>query len=145
MVFGNDRFADGPFNPLAEFCWGLLAICDDLTVTLDGLTTSLGSGGHIDAQPMPFAGLWEGFKWPDGTVLRTFTITTYANEVVGELHDRMPVILEPEDWPTWLGEVEGDPATLLRPAGDDVLKIWPVSKQVNSLRNDGAELLEAAG
>jgi putative SOS response-associated peptidase YedK len=43
--------------------------------------------------------------------------------VVGELHDRMPVILEPEDWPTWLGEVEGDPATLLRPAGDDVLKV----------------------
>jgi putative SOS response-associated peptidase YedK len=72
---------------------------------------------------MAFAGLWEGFKWLDDTVLRTFTITTYANEVVGELHDRMPVILEPEDWPTWLGEVEGDPATLLRPAGDDVLKV----------------------
>jgi hypothetical protein len=115
--FGNDLFADGRPTAWAEFYWGLLAICDDLTVTLDGLTTSLGSGGHIDAQPMPFAGLWEGFKWPDGTVLRTFTITTYANEVVGELHDRMPVILEPEDWPTWLGEVEGDPATLLRPAG----------------------------
>jgi putative SOS response-associated peptidase YedK len=43
--------------------------------------------------------------------------------VVGELHDRMPVILEPEDWPTWLEEVEGDPTTLLRPAGDDVLKV----------------------
>jgi putative SOS response-associated peptidase YedK len=96
-----------------------------------------------DGQPMAFAGLWEGFKWPDGTVLRTFTIiTTYANEVVGELHDRMPVILEPEDWPTWLGEVTGDPAGLLKPAGDDVLKVWPVSKQVNSPRNNGAELLE---
>jgi putative SOS response-associated peptidase YedK len=96
-----------------------------------------------DGQPMAFAGLWEGFKWPDGTVLRTFTIiTTYANEVVGELHDRMPVILEPEDWPTWLGEVTGDPAGLLKPAGDDVLKVWPVSKQVNSPRNNGAESLE---
>ena len=45
---------------------------------------------------MAFAGLWEGFKWPDGTVLRTFTIiTTNANAMMAELHDRMPVILEP--------------------------------------------------
>jgi putative SOS response-associated peptidase YedK len=57
----------------------------------------------------------------------------------------MPVILEQQDWPTWLGEVEGDPATLLRPAGEDVLKVWPVSKQVNSPRNNGAELLEPVG
>ena len=93
---------------------------------------------------MAFAGLWEGFRWTDGTVLRTFTIiTTYANEMVGELHDRMPVILEPSDWPTWLGEVEGAPAALMRPAGEDVLKVWPVSKQVNSPRNNGAALLEA--
>ena len=99
-----------------------------------------------DGQPMAFAGLWEGFKWPDGTVLRTFTImTTNANEMVGELHNRMPVILEPQDWPTWLGEVEGYPAALLRPIGDDVLKVWPVSKQVNSPRNNGAELLEVVG
>jgi putative SOS response-associated peptidase YedK len=87
-----------------------------------------------------------GFKWPDGTVTRSFTIiTTYANEVVGELHDRMPVILEPPDWPAWLGEVEGDPATLLRPAGDNVLSVWPVSKQVNRPRNDEADLLERVG
>jgi putative SOS response-associated peptidase YedK len=44
-----------------------------------------------------------------------------------------------------LGEVEGDPATLLRPAGDDLLKVWPVSRQVNSPGNNGAELLEAIG
>jgi putative SOS response-associated peptidase YedK len=99
-----------------------------------------------DGQPMAFAGLWEGFRWPDGTVTRTFTIiTTDANQMIAELHDRMPVILEPDDWPAWLGEAEGDPATLLRPAGDEVLKVWPVSRQVNSPRNNGAELLEAAG
>ncbi len=56
---------------------------------------------------MAFAGLWEGFKWPDGIALRTFTIlTTNANASMAELHDRMPVILEPEDWSAWLGEVE---------------------------------------
>jgi putative SOS response-associated peptidase YedK len=98
-----------------------------------------------DGQPMAFAGLWEGFRWPDGTVLRTFTlITTEANAMMAELHGRMPDILESEDWPTWLGEVEGEPATLSKPAGDDVLKVWPVCKQVNSPSN-GAELLEAAG
>ena len=39
---------------------------------------------------------------------------------------RMRVILEMDDWPMWLGEVEGDPGALLRLAGDDVLKVWPV-------------------
>ena len=77
---------------------------------------------------------------------RSFTIiTTDANPLITELHDRMPVILEPQDRPTWLGEVEGDPTPLLRLAGDDVLKVWPVSKQVNSPRNNGAELLEEIG
>ena len=41
-----------------------------------------------NGQPMAFAGLWEGFKWPDGTVLQTFTIvTTNANMMVAELQD----------------------------------------------------------
>jgi putative SOS response-associated peptidase YedK len=62
-------------------------------------------------QPMAFAGLWEGFKWPDGTVARAFTIvTTYANEMVGDFRDRMPVILESEGWSAWLGEIAGDHA-----------------------------------
>src|SRR6478672_7747897 len=78
-----------------------------------------------DGQPMAFAGLWEGFRWTGGTVLRTFTIiTAYANEIIGELHDRLPVTLEPQDWPTWLGGVEDDPAEMMRPAGEDVLKVW---------------------
>jgi putative SOS response-associated peptidase YedK len=55
----------------------------------------------------------------------------------------VPLILEPEDRAAWLREAEGDAETLLRPAGEDVLKVWPVSKQVNSPRNNGAELLEA--
>ena len=45
---------------------------------------------------MAFVSLWEGFKWPDGTVTRAFTIaTTHANGTVGALHGRMSVILEP--------------------------------------------------
>lgn len=95
---------------------------------------------------MAFAGLWEGYRWPDGTITRTFTIiTTDANRIVSELHDRMPVILEQKDWPVWLGELEGTPGELLRPAADDVLRIWPVSRAVNSPRNNGPELLEPIG
>jgi len=51
-----------------------------------------------DDQPMAFSGLWEGFRWPDGTVARTFTIiTTDANATMSELHDRMPVAEEQWD------------------------------------------------
>ena len=96
-----------------------------------------------DGVPMAFAGLWEGWRAPDGSTMRTFAIlTTAANATMSVLHDRMPVILEERDWPTWLGEAEGDAPALMRPAADDVLHLWPVSRAVNSVRNNGAELLD---
>lgn len=58
------------------------------------------------------------------------------------LHERMPVIVDQQDWPVWLGERAGDPAGLMRPAGNDLLHLWPVSRAVNSVRNDGAHLLD---
>jgi putative SOS response-associated peptidase YedK len=54
----------------------------------------------------------------------------------------MPVIIEKADWPLWLGEAEGDPAALLRPAPEDVLRLWPVDKKVGNVRNDGPDLIE---
>lgn len=96
-----------------------------------------------DGAPMAFAGLWEAWRDPAGEVLRTFTIlTTTANATMSPLHERMTVILEPEDWPVWLGEAPGDPMALLRPAPEDTLRIWPVSRAVNSVRNNGAALLD---
>ena len=62
-----------------------------------------------------------------------------------ELHDRMPVLVEPTGLDLWIGEMEGEPAKLLKPARDDVLRVWPVSKQVNGPGNNGADLLEAVG
>jgi len=56
----------------------------------------------------------------------------------------MPVIVEEADWPVWLGEAEGDPTLLLRPAQEGVLRLWSVSRAVNNVRNDGPELLDAA-
>ena len=62
-----------------------------------------------DGMPVTFAGIWEGWRAPDGEVLRTFAIlTTSANGTGSQLHERIPVILEPRDWPIWLGEVAGD-------------------------------------
>ena len=54
----------------------------------------------------------------------------------------MPVVIEKEKWLLWLGEAEGDPISLLRAAPDDVLRVWPVDKQVGDVRNDRPELLE---
>jgi putative SOS response-associated peptidase YedK len=54
----------------------------------------------------------------------------------------MPVIIEKADWSVWLGETEGDPAALLRPPHNDVLRVWQVDKKVGNVRNDGPDLIE---
>lgn len=76
-------------------------------------------------------------------MVRTFCLlTTEANRPMQTVHHRMLVILEAEDWPLWLGEQDGEVDALLRPAGDAVLRLWPISTAVNAVRNNGAELLE---
>ncbi len=76
-----------------------------------------------DGDPMALAGLWESFVWSDGRIERSFcVITVAANELMAPIHDRMPVVLERDDWPLWLGEVDGDPASLLRAPASGVLK-----------------------
>jgi putative SOS response-associated peptidase YedK len=98
---------------------------------------------RVDGDPVAFGGIWEEWRSPAGETLRTFaTITTDANRQLSAIQDRMPVIIEPEDWPLWLGEVEGDPSSLLRPVAEDVLRVWPVDKKVGNVRSDGPELLE---
>ena len=58
------------------------------------------------------------------------------------LQARMPVIIEPQDWPLWLGEVEGNPVSLLHAAPENVLRVWRVGKAVGNVKNEGAELIE---
>jgi putative SOS response-associated peptidase YedK len=101
---------------------------------------------RADGDPLAFAGIWEGWRAPEGDIMRSFAIvTTTANAQMAVLHERMPVILEPADWPGWLGEAEVDPVSLLRPAQEGVLRIWPVDKRVGNVRNDGPELLSEVG
>ena len=59
---------------------------------------------RVDQSPLAFGGIWEGWRSPDGEVLRTFAIiTTAANREMSELHDRMPLVLEETDWRLWVG------------------------------------------
>ncbi len=104
---------------------------------------------RCDGEPMAFAGLWE--VWRDRDVgedadwLRTFAImTTRPNDTLAPIHDRMPVILPESAWDTWL-DPDADPAklsSLLVPAPDDVIDVYPVSLLVNSAENDGPELVQ---
>lgn len=100
-------------------------------------------------QPFAFAGLWEGWKDADGHWLKTTTIiTTTANDLVARLHDRMPVILAPEDYGRWLGEEAAEEEQLqrlLRPFPADQMTAYPVSREVNNVRNEGPQLLEPIG
>jgi putative SOS response-associated peptidase YedK len=98
---------------------------------------------RLDGDPVVFAGMWEKWVSPEGEHLLTFaTITADANHKVSVIQDRMPVILEQNDWPLWLGETEGDVQALLRPAAEDVLTFWPIDQKVGNVRNDGPDLIE---
>ena len=74
--------------------------------------------------------------------IRTFTIpTTKPNDVVATFHDRMPVILQPNDYDRWLGD-EPDPADLIHPYPADDLVTWPVSTRVNTPKSSDSSLLD---
>ena len=95
-----------------------------------------------DGRALALAGLWEGWKDPaSGAWLRTFAILTCAAAPgLARVHPRMPVILPEEAIAPYL-EAD-DPRPLLRPLDDAALALWPVSAAVNSVRNDGAALME---
>jgi len=95
---------------------------------------------------LAMAGLWAVWKDPDTGmwVPSAAVITTDANRVVGRLHDRMPVLLPREAWDDWLDPAVDDAdylLSLLEPAPDDVLEMYPISRTVNDVRNEGPELL----
>ncbi len=98
-----------------------------------------------DGSPFAFAGLWE--TWRDGEEIRSCTIiTTEANDLVGEIHNRMPVILPPEDYELWLDpEFEEKEAltSVLRPYPSGGMEAYPVSRRVNSPSNNTPDCIES--
>ena len=86
-----------------------------------------------------FAGLWESWKSPDGNIVESCTvITTSANKLIRGIHDRMPVILLPEDYETWLQDSTPEQTLqqLLAPYPAAEMKMHRVSPEVNSPKND---------
>jgi putative SOS response-associated peptidase YedK len=93
-----------------------------------------------DGAPFGIAGLWERWSGPDGGVIESCTLlTTAANARLAAVHDRMPVILEPEAFERWLDPAVREPERLrdlLRPLPPERVALHPVSRRVNDPRND---------
>lgn len=113
-----------------------------MTVSLHGghLISSLSSVGvatsHLDSGRF-------GTALPRGRCLGNFG----PNELMEPIHDRMPVILDEDDWPKWLGEEpsnDNELKALLKPFASDRMTAWPVGNEVGNVRNTGAELIERA-
>lgn len=97
--------------------------------------------GMKDGSPFGLAGIWENGKDASGEWLRTFAIvTTSANELVGKIHDRMPVIVAEKDFLRWLG-AEPEANELLHPFDPEQMTMWPISTRVNSPRNDDESII----
>lgn len=100
---------------------------------------------HADKELLGLAGLWEHWQSPDGSEIESCTIlTTGPNELMKPIHNRMPVILEPVDYETWLYEEEphlDQLNHLLRPAPEDMLVARPVSNYVNRPQNEGPDCI----
>ena len=97
--------------------------------------------GMRDGAPFSFAGLWE--RWDKGEApIETFTITGEPNSLVADIHNRMPVILDPDDYDAWLTAADtAIPQAMLQPFPAQLMQAYPVSKRVNSPKNDDADLM----
>jgi putative SOS response-associated peptidase YedK len=84
-----------------------------------------------DGNVLSFAGLWDRWKNPETgeTLISCTIIVTDANALTRPIHDRMPVVLDRADIGAWLSGAAG--VQLLRPAAEDRLRMWPVSRRVN--------------
>lgn len=98
-------------------------------------------------KPFAMAGIWEEWTSPDGTLTESCCIvTTDANELVAEIHRRMPLILRPQDYHRWLwGTAQGDTAgELLKAFPADQMQAVPVSTWVNKTQHDDPRCIKPA-
>ncbi|CAH0314145.1 SOS response-associated peptidase [Peribacillus simplex] len=96
--------------------------------------------------PFGMAGLWESWKSPEGiSIYSCSVITTVPNEIMTSIHDRMPVILKPEDEKDWLNPSINDPAYLqqyLKSFDSEQMEAFEVSTDVNSTKNNSPNLIQ---
>ncbi len=95
-----------------------------------------------DDVPIAFGGIWQ--SWGDGEARQPTCaiVTTAASRTMSAIHHRMPLILDPNDWPLWLGEAGKGAALLMEPGREDLLEFHRVDPRVNSNRAEGPELIE---
>jgi putative SOS response-associated peptidase YedK len=95
-----------------------------------------------DGSPFGIAGIWENWRDPAGEWQRTFAIITVpSNELVSQIHDRMPTILQSDQYDRWLCD-EPDPRDLLQSYPAGLMRMWPISTRVNKPENDDPSVLD---
>jgi putative SOS response-associated peptidase YedK len=98
--------------------------------------------------PFAFAGLWERWEGAGGEAVETCAIlTTEPNGLLAPIHDRMPLILSPEEYDPWLDPSVRSPerlAPLLRPLPDGEMEAYPVGREVNNPANDDPACIRPA-
>jgi putative SOS response-associated peptidase YedK len=103
---------------------------------------------NVDSNTMfAFAGLWDAWKDVNGHWLQSFSIvTTEANEIMSQVHTRMPVILHARDYDRWLSRdvTEQPPVDLLRPYESEMMDMTPANPLVGNVRNNGPDMLNSA-
>lgn len=95
---------------------------------------------RADGTPLVLGGIWQ--DWGEDALPTFAIVTTDANAAMAPIHNRLPLVIEQEDWGLWLGEEGHGAAVLMKPAGDEVLTLTRVSTAVNSNRAEGPALIE---
>ena len=94
-----------------------------------------------DDTPLVFGGVWQEWGY-EGEIIKTCAIvTTASNGKLSGIHHRLPLVLERNNWGFWLGEEGHGASALMRPTADETLKAYRVSKNINSNKASGADLI----
>lgn len=95
-----------------------------------------------DSAPLVMAGIWQSWARGEEGIETCAIVTCAANDTMAKVHHRMPVILDPTDWPLWLGEAGHGAARLMQAAPESALEMWRVDRRINSSRSSGPDLIE---
>lgn len=94
-----------------------------------------------DDTPLVFGGVWQEWGY-EGEIIKTCAIvTTASNSKLSSIHHRLPLVLERNNWGFWLGEEGHGASALMRPTADETLKAYRVSKNINSNKASGPDLI----
>ena len=94
-----------------------------------------------DNAPMVFGGVWQEWSDESGIIKTCAIVTTASNSKISSIHHRLPLVLERNNWGFWLGEEGHGASALMRPTSDETLKAYRVSKNINSNKASGPDLI----